>query len=156
MADTSMMIDRAREKTAQMPARASAIDQLIDSGTLGQIGVDSSADIDRQLQASASDGAVTAQLDSMKRQLAASTSAGMLQAPTRIVRIQGEDRTKCIGPRATRHYRPPSNTRSSLGNGKQSAWARSAPEWLIAAYATCNTLFIGVRTGASAGQAQAH
>ena len=91
MADTSMMIDRAREKTAQMQARASAIDQLVDSGTLDQIGVDSSADIDRQLQAAASDTAVTAQLDSMKRQLAASTSAGMLQAPTRIVRIQGED-----------------------------------------------------------------
>lgn len=91
MADTAMMIDRAREKTVQMQARASAIDQLIDSGTLDQIGVDSSADIDRRLQASAADAAVTAQLDTMKRQLASSTSAGMLQAPTRIVRIQGED-----------------------------------------------------------------
>ena len=91
MADTSMMIDRAREKTAQMQARAAAIDQLVDSGTLDQIGVDSSTDIDRQLQAAASDTAVTAQLDSMKRQLQAASTTGMLEAPTRIVRIQGED-----------------------------------------------------------------
>ena len=91
MADTSMMIDRAREKTAQMQARAAAIDQLVDTGTLDQIGVDSSADIDRQLQAASSDAAVAAQLDSMKRQLQAAASAGMLQAPSRIVRIQGED-----------------------------------------------------------------
>lgn len=91
MANTSLMVDRAREKTAQMQARAAAIDQLVDTGTLDQIGVDSSTDIDRQLQAAASDAAVTAQLDSMKRQLQAAASAGMLQAPMRIVRIQGED-----------------------------------------------------------------
>lgn len=91
MADTSMMIDRAREKTAQMQARAAAIDQLVDTGTLDEIGVDSSADIDRQLQAAGSDAAVTTQLDSMKKQLQAASSAAMLQAPSRIVRIQGED-----------------------------------------------------------------
>ena len=91
MADTSMMVDRAREKTTQMQARAAAIDQLVDSGTLDQIGVDSSADIDRQLQAAASDRVVIEQLESMKKQLAAPSSAGMLEAPTRIVRIQGED-----------------------------------------------------------------
>ena len=91
MADTSMMIDRAREKTTQMQARAAAIDQLVDSGTLDQIGADSSADIDRQLQAASSDVAVAKQLESMKRQLKGPSPAGMLEAPTRIVRIQGED-----------------------------------------------------------------
>src|SRR5918912_1019951 len=55
MADVSMMVDRAQEKTQQMQARAAAIDQLVDTGVLDQIGVGAQDDIDRQLTAGAQD-----------------------------------------------------------------------------------------------------
>ncbi len=83
MADVSMMIDRAREKTARMQARSAAIDQLVESGTLDQIGSPAADDLDRQLQAAASTTAVEAQLAAMKQQLA-------LPEATTVVRIQGD------------------------------------------------------------------
>src|SRR5918911_1750113 len=71
MADVSMMVDRAQEKTQQMQARAAAIDQLVDTGVLDQIGAGGQDDIDRQLTAGTQDAAVEAQLQAMKSQLAA-------------------------------------------------------------------------------------
>src|SRR5919202_1741359 len=50
MADVNLMLDRAREKTTQMQARAAAVDQLIDSGALDTIGAGGEDDIDRQLK----------------------------------------------------------------------------------------------------------
>lgn len=47
MADVSLMVDRAQEKTARMQARAVVIDQLVDSGVLEQIGAGDKDDIDR-------------------------------------------------------------------------------------------------------------
>ena len=85
MADVSMMIDRAHEKTSQMQARSAAIDQLVDSGALDEIGSGGgSTDIDRQLAAAASTSAVELQLAAMKQQLA-------LPEATTVVRIQGDD-----------------------------------------------------------------
>ena len=84
MTDVNMMVDRAQEKTTRMQARAAAIDQLVDTGTLDQIGGGPSDDIDRQLAAAASDASVTAQLEAMKQHLS-------LPASTTVVRIQGED-----------------------------------------------------------------
>ena len=90
MADVNLMLDRAREKTAQMQARAAAVDQLMDSGALDTIGPGSQDDIDRQLKVHVVDSAVDQQLAAMKKQLAGG-SAGQLPAGTIVVRIHGED-----------------------------------------------------------------
>jgi phage shock protein A len=90
MADVNLMLDRAREKTAQMQARAAAVDQLMDSGALDTIGPGSQDDIDRQLKVHVVDDAVDQQLAAMKKQLGGG-SAGKLSAGTIVVRIHGED-----------------------------------------------------------------
>ncbi|HVH65119.1 MAG TPA: PspA/IM30 family protein [Candidatus Acidoferrum sp.] len=90
MGDVNMMLDRAREKTAQMQARSAAVDQLMDSGALDTIGPGSQDDIDRQLKVHVVDSAVDQQLAAMKKQLAGGSS-GQLSAGTIVVRIQGED-----------------------------------------------------------------
>jgi phage shock protein A len=84
MADASMMVDRAQEKTEKMQARAAAMNQLVDTGVLDQIGSGPTADIDRQLEAASVDSNVKAQLEAMKQQLA-------LPESSTVVRIQGED-----------------------------------------------------------------
>lgn len=91
MADVSLMVDRAQEKTKQMQARSAAIDQLIDSGALDQIGAGAQDDIDRQLQAAEADTAVETQLQALKQQLAAPPASTGLPAATLVVRILGGD-----------------------------------------------------------------
>ncbi|MGH7777338.1 MAG: PspA/IM30 family protein [Candidatus Dormibacterales bacterium] len=92
MADVSLMVDRAQDKTTQMQARASAIDQLVDTGVLDQIGAGSSDDIDRQLEAAGSQDKVEAQLAAMKQSLSLPAGATPALGSGRIVvRIQGED-----------------------------------------------------------------
>jgi phage shock protein A len=66
MTDVNLMVERAQDKTQQMQARSAAIDSLVDSGTLDQIGVSSGDDIDRQLQ-------VDAQLAAMKQEMLGTT-----------------------------------------------------------------------------------
>jgi phage shock protein A len=90
MADVNLMLDRAREKTAQMQARSAAVDQLMDSGALDTIGPGGEDDIDRQLKVHVVDNAVDQQLAAMKKQLAGG-SAGQLSAGSIVVRIHGED-----------------------------------------------------------------
>jgi phage shock protein A len=84
IADASMMVDRSRDKIAQMQARSAAIDQLVDSGVLDQLGAAPSDDIDRQLAAASTEANVNAQLESMKESMA-------LPGTTTVVRIQGDD-----------------------------------------------------------------
>lgn len=83
MADVSMMVDRSRDKIAQMQARSAAVGQLLDSGVLDDPGASGGDDIDRQLGASSGEAAVQAQLDAMKQQIA-------LPASNIVVRVQGE------------------------------------------------------------------
>jgi phage shock protein A len=90
MADVSLMVDRAKEKTKQMQARSAAVDQLIDSGALDQIG-GSQDDIDRQLQATSADAGVETQLKALKQQLAAPPAPAQLPAATFVVRVLGGD-----------------------------------------------------------------
>jgi phage shock protein A len=85
------MLDRARDKTAQMQARAAAVDQLMDSGALDTIGPGSQDDIERQLKVHVVDSAVDQQLAAMKAQLGAGGASGQLSAGTIVVRIHGED-----------------------------------------------------------------
>ena len=68
MADVGMAVDRAEEKTQNMRARASAIDELVDAGTLDDYSGKSDA-VERQLaQISVSQG-VDEELAQMKRQI---------------------------------------------------------------------------------------
>jgi phage shock protein A len=83
MADVSMMVDRSRDKIAQMQARSAAVDQLLDSGVLDNVVTGKGDDIDRRLGTGNTDAAVQAQLEAMKQQIA-------LPAATIVVRIQGE------------------------------------------------------------------
>jgi phage shock protein A len=83
MADVSMMVDRSRDKIAQMQARSAAVDQLLDSGVLDNVVMGKGDDIDRRLGTGNTDAAVQAQLDAMKQQIA-------LPAANIVVRIQGE------------------------------------------------------------------
>jgi phage shock protein A len=114
MTDVNLMVERAQDKTQQMQARSAAIDSLVDSGTLDQIGVTSGDDIDRQLQGQLTDSQVDAQLAAMKQDMLGTTdtapriSAAPSPAPSAavpdspaasdtpddqniVVRISGED-----------------------------------------------------------------
>src|SRR5579884_913043 len=87
MAAVSLMIDRAQEKTARMQARAAAIDQLVETGVLDQIGPGAQDDIDRQLAAPAAEAAVEERL----RKLKAEVGAPALEPAGEVVRVLGED-----------------------------------------------------------------
>ena len=68
MADTGLAIQRAKEKTEQMQARASAVDELVTSGALDDFTSDKT-DLDRQLSAVASQSQVDDELAKMKAEL---------------------------------------------------------------------------------------
>jgi phage shock protein A len=68
MADTGLAIQRAKDKTEQMQARASAIDELTTSGALEDFTSDQTA-LDRELGAIASQAQVDRELEQMKTEL---------------------------------------------------------------------------------------
>ncbi|MGC8492442.1 MAG: PspA/IM30 family protein [Syntrophobacteraceae bacterium] len=69
MTDVGLAVDRAEEKTQKMRARASAIDELVDAGTLEDYSGGKSDAVERQLaQLSVSQG-VEDELAAMKRQI---------------------------------------------------------------------------------------
>jgi phage shock protein A len=68
MADTGLAIQRAKDKTEQMQARASAIDELTASGALEDFTSDQTA-LDRELGAIASQAQVDRELEQMKSEL---------------------------------------------------------------------------------------
>src|SRR6266508_4784830 len=68
MADAGAAIERARAKTEEMQARASAMDELIESGTLEDFTSDKTA-LDRELAQMASQSQVESELAAMKQQL---------------------------------------------------------------------------------------
>jgi phage shock protein A len=70
MADTGLAIQRAKDKTEQMQARAAAIDELTASGALEDFTSDHT-ELDRQLSALASDKQVEDELAVMKKELGA-------------------------------------------------------------------------------------
>ncbi len=81
MADVGLAIQRAKDKTEQMQARANAIDELTTSGALDDY-TSSGDDIDRQLAQISQGGKVDAELEQMKAEL------GSGAAPKQ---IEGED-----------------------------------------------------------------
>jgi phage shock protein A len=68
MADTGLAIQRARDKTEQMQARASAVEELVEAGTLEDFTSDQSA-LDRELTQLASQSQVDSELEKMKAEL---------------------------------------------------------------------------------------
>ena len=68
MADTGLAIQRAKDKTEQMQARASAIDELTTSGALEDFTSDQT-ELDRQLGALASQSQVEDELSKMKAEV---------------------------------------------------------------------------------------
>jgi phage shock protein A len=64
--DIGHSLDRARDRVAQMQARAAATDDLLNSGVLQDVTARPDADIERQLAALSAKSAVDRQLQSMK------------------------------------------------------------------------------------------
>jgi len=69
MADTGLAIQRARDKTEQMQARASAVDELVAAGTLEDFTSDKTQ-LDRELAQVASQSQVDNELAALKAELA--------------------------------------------------------------------------------------
>jgi phage shock protein A len=68
MSDVNLAVERAQDKVLQMQARANALDQLTESGTLPEIGAPSDP-IERQLAAMSSQSAVDSELAALKTQM---------------------------------------------------------------------------------------
>jgi phage shock protein A len=96
MSDVGMAIQRAEDKTAQMQARAGAIDELLASGGLDDPTGLSKDDISLDLERLSTTGDVDVELERMKREIAAGApkeiSAGEHDAETRThTDTQGEN-----------------------------------------------------------------
>jgi phage shock protein A len=70
MADTGLAIQRAKDKTEQMTARAAAVDELIAAGTLEDFTSDQTA-LDRELAQISSQSEVDSELAKMKAEIGA-------------------------------------------------------------------------------------
>ena len=70
MADTGLAIQRAKDKTDEMQARASAMDELIESGTLVDFTTDKTQ-LDRELEALSSKSQVDSDLARLKAEVGA-------------------------------------------------------------------------------------
>lgn len=101
MGDVGMAVQRAEDKTAQMQARAGAIDELISSGVLDDVSSPSgSDDISRELDAMSSQSDVDLELARLKGLSApakpSELGAGGYEPPTDIIseepRTQGEQK----------------------------------------------------------------
>ena len=66
MSDVNLAVQRAQDKVLKMQARAQAMDQLVDSGTLPELGAPGQDDIDRQLAQVSNKSAVDNQLAQLK------------------------------------------------------------------------------------------
>jgi phage shock protein A len=66
MSDVGASLDRARDRVAQMQARAAATDDLLASGALNDLTATPDADLERQLSAGTTRADVERQLQSMK------------------------------------------------------------------------------------------
>ena len=71
MADTGLAIQRAKDKTEQMQARAAAVDELVEAGTLEDFTTGDQTQLDRELAQLASASQVDAELERMKAEIGA-------------------------------------------------------------------------------------
>ena len=75
MGDVGLAIQRAEDKTAQMQARAGAVDELLASGALEDVTSEPGGDIQAQLDALSAGSSVDAELARMKAELGAGAPA---------------------------------------------------------------------------------
>lgn len=123
MQDATLMVERARERTEAMQARAAAIDELVGSGALDQIGVGD--DVEKQLQAATTEIQVEAQLEAMKNQLA-------LPEAMLVVRIQGEGQYRLGAGQRSRLDTFDQQLTSAIETGDEAAFKKAVTE--IAAF----------------------
>jgi phage shock protein A len=71
MADTGLAIQRAKDKTEQMQARAAAVDELVEAGTLEDFTTGGETALDRELAQLASQSQVDADLERLKAEVGA-------------------------------------------------------------------------------------
>jgi phage shock protein A len=71
MADTGLAIERARDKTEQMQARAGAVEELIAAGTLEDFTAGDQTQLDRELAELSTDRQVDAELEQLKAEVGA-------------------------------------------------------------------------------------
>jgi phage shock protein A len=69
MGDVNLAVERAQDKVLQMQARANAMDELTQAGTLGELGAGPGDQLDRQLAQIANQGEVDSQLAALKAQM---------------------------------------------------------------------------------------
>ena len=81
MADTGLAIQRAQDKTEQMQARAAAVDELVDSGTLEDY-TSSGTHLDRELAQISTQSQVDADLARLKGELGAGEGKKELEQET--------------------------------------------------------------------------
>jgi phage shock protein A len=74
LGDVGLAVQRAEDKTAQMQARAGAIDELVASGALSDVSSMGKDNITVELERMASENDVNTQLEAMKRELSGGTA----------------------------------------------------------------------------------
>jgi phage shock protein A len=82
MADTGLAIQRAQDKSEQMQARAAAVDELVDSGTLEDY-TSSSTQLDRELSQISAQNQVDADLARLKGEIASGGGQKELEKETK-------------------------------------------------------------------------
>jgi phage shock protein A len=82
MADTGLAIQRAQDKTEQMQARAAAVDELMESGTLEDY-TSSSTQLDRELAQISAQGQVDADLERLRGELSSGGAKKELEKETK-------------------------------------------------------------------------
>jgi phage shock protein A len=80
MADTGLAIQRAKDKTEQMQARASAVEELIEAGTLEEITGGSKTQLDRELEQIQASNQVDRELERLKAEVGAGDTQKQLDA----------------------------------------------------------------------------
>ena len=75
MADTGLAIQRAKDKTEQMQARANAVEELVAAGTLEDFTSSGETQLDRELAQLTSQSQVDSELEKMKAELGAGSGA---------------------------------------------------------------------------------
>lgn len=98
MSDVGLAIQRAEDKTLQLQARASAVDELIASGALEDATGSIGDDITRELDALAADASVENELAALKAQLTGGPAArGQIDAPDEAAPGQPQPASEAAG-----------------------------------------------------------
>jgi phage shock protein A len=77
MADVGMAVQRAKDKTETMQARAAAVDELIEAGTLEDFTSSGETALDRELAEMSASGQVDAELAKLKAELGSGEKAAL-------------------------------------------------------------------------------